>query len=101
MNKKELVEKIAKEAGLTKADAKKTLESIINNVVSSLQKNSKITVTNLGTFSVVKKSARFAKNPKTGDLVKVKSKNVTKFIASVQFQENIGGGTDDTGPMRK
>ena len=81
MNKTELVEKIAAGAGITKVDAKKALDAAVGAVKEALVKGDKVALIGFGTFSVVERKARTAKNPQTGKAVKVPAKKVAKFKA--------------------
>ena len=66
MNKTELIDAIAAEAGLTKADAKKAVEAFFSNVEKSLKQGKKVAIVGFGSWSVAKKEARDARNPRTG-----------------------------------
>lgn len=79
MNKKDLIGAIAAEAKLTKADAKKALDSIINVTTTSLKKGDRVALVGFGSFSVVKRAARKGRNPQTGKEIKISAKKVVKF----------------------
>ena len=79
MTKAELVAAMAKEAGVSKAVAGKTLEVFMNTVADELKKNNKIGLVGFGTFSVVKRKARTGRNPRTGQEIKIKAKKAIKF----------------------
>jgi DNA-binding protein HU-beta len=81
MNKAELVDAIAGKAGLTKADAKRSLDAFTEIVAKSLKKGDKIALVGFGTFSVSQRSARTGRNPRTGEPIKIKAKKVAKFKA--------------------
>ncbi|MDR1023797.1 MAG: HU family DNA-binding protein [Prevotellaceae bacterium] len=81
MNKAQLVDAIAEKAGLTKADAKRSLDAFTEIVVKTLKKNDKIALVGFGTFSISQRSARTGRNPRTGDPIKIKAKKVAKFKA--------------------
>ncbi len=89
MNKAELVDKIAKDAGITKAQANDALDSFTQTVVKTLKKGDKITLVGFGTFSVTKRSARTGRNPQTGEEIKIKAKKVAKFKAGKDFQDKL------------
>ncbi|MEW6420088.1 MAG: HU family DNA-binding protein [Nitrospirota bacterium] len=63
----ELIEKMAKDAGILKAEAGKALNSFIEEVKKTLKKGSKVTLVGFGTFSVAKRKARKGRNPRTGE----------------------------------
>lgn len=79
MSKADLVEKIAKETGLAKASVEKSVNSFINVVTTALKKGDDVTLIGFGTFSVGKRAARTGRNPKTGELLKIKAKKVPRF----------------------
>lgn len=72
---------MAEKAGLTKADAKKAMNACFASIQEELNKGEKVTLIGFGTFSVVERKARTAKNPRTGATVKVAAKKVAKFKA--------------------
>lgn len=100
MNKAELIAKIAADSGITKNQANVALESFVKAVSKTLKRGGKVTLVGFGTFSVSKRAARVGRNPQTGSAIKIKSKTVPKFKAGNSFQSILGGGTDDTGPMK-
>lgn len=79
MNKSELIEHIAKQADISKAAATRALEAMIGGVKSTLKKKNSVSLVGFGTFSVTKRAARSGRNPRTGDVIKIKSANVPKF----------------------
>lgn len=89
MNKGELIEQVAKDADLSKAQAGKALDSVITNVVKSLKKGNKVTLVGFGTWSVSKRSARTGRNPQTGAAIKIPAKNVVKFKAGKEFASKV------------
>lgn len=89
MNKAELIDAIASEAKLSKADAKKALEAFINVTSETLKKGDKVALIGFGTFDLSKRSARTGRNPQTGKPIEIKAKNVVKFKAGAQLSDNI------------
>ena len=83
MNKGELIDQIAKDAALTKAQADDVLNSFMNAVVTTLKKGDKVTLVGFGTFSVSQRAARNGRNPQTGEVIKIKASKVPKFKAGV------------------
>jgi DNA-binding protein HU-beta len=79
MNKKELVEAMAEAADISKAAAEKALNGMLMAVTETLANGDKITLVGFGTFSVAKRAARKAKNPRTGEMIKIPAKKVAKF----------------------
>ena len=90
MNKAELIETMAKDANVTKAAAGRALESFIDGVTTGLKKrNSKVTLVGFGTFSNVYRKTRKGRNPQTGEVIKIKGKNVVKFTTGKKLQDAI------------
>jgi DNA-binding protein HU-beta len=79
VNKSELVEHIAKHADISKAAAARALEALIGGVKSTLKKSGSVSLVGFGTFSVTKRAARAGRNPRTGDVIKIKAAKVPKF----------------------
>jgi DNA-binding protein HU-beta len=90
MTKAELVEKAAKEAGISKVAAAAALNSFMSNVTRALKKkDGKVTLVGFGTFSKVRRKARKGRNPQTGAPIKIKATNVVKFRAGKKLKESI------------
>ena len=89
MNKAELIEKIAKDAGITKKQANEAIDSFTSAVVATLKKGDKVTLVGFGTFSVTARAARNGRNPQTGTTIKIKARKVPKFKAGKDFSESI------------
>ena len=90
MTKAELVEKMAKEAGISKVAATAALNSYVDGVIKSLKKkDGKVTLVGFGTFQKVKRKARTGRNPQTGEPIKIKARNVVKFKPGKQLRESI------------
>jgi DNA-binding protein HU-beta len=90
MTKAELVEKMAKDAKISKVAATKTLDSFMGSVTKALKKkNGKVTLVGFGTFSKVRRKARKGRNPQTGKPIKIAAKNVVKFKAGKKLRESV------------
>jgi DNA-binding protein HU-beta len=92
MNKGELIDKIAKDAKVSKVQASNALNSAIDGVVSTLKKGSKVTLVGFGTFSVSSRKARTGRNPQTGAPLKIPAKKVTKFVAGAELKKAVNRG---------
>jgi len=80
MTKAEMVEKMAKDAGISKVAAKAALESFLDGVTKGLNKrNSRVTLVGFGTFKNVYRKTRMGRNPQTGEKIKIKGRNVVTF----------------------
>ncbi len=80
MTKKDLIEKVAEASQVTKKDAAKVVDAFLQEVGKALQSGEQISFTGFGTFKVVARSEREARNPKTGEKIKVPACRVPKFI---------------------
>lgn len=89
MNKTELIDSMAADAGISKASAKKSLESFLSNVQNSLKKGGRVSLVGFGSWSVSKRAARDGRNPQTGATIKIAAKNVVKFKAGSEFSESV------------
>lgn len=89
MTKAELVELMAKEAGLTKADATRALDAFVGSVTKSLKGGKKVTLVGFGTFESRRRSARTGRNPQTGETVKIAARNVVAFKAGSKLKEAV------------
>ena len=90
MTKAELIEKMAKDAGITKAAATDALNSFTDGITKALKKkDGKVTLVGFGTFQKVRRKARKGRNPQTGEAIKIKAKNVVKFKAGKKLQDSI------------
>lgn len=85
MNKAQLVDAIAKEASITKAESKKVLDAFIKVTGETLKTGDKIALVGFGSFSVQKKPARTGRNPRTGAAIKIAAKKSVKFKAGAEL----------------
>jgi len=89
MNKSDLVDAIAADAGISKAAAKSALDSVTTNVTKALKKGDKVSLVGWGTWSVSRRAARTGRNPQTGAAIKIKAKNVVKFKAGAGLSSSV------------
>jgi DNA-binding protein HU-beta len=89
MTKLELVDKMAKEAKVTKAAAAKALDSFVDGVKKALKKGDKVMLIGFGTFSVVQRKARKGRNPQTGKEIKIAARKAPKFSAGSALKKAV------------
>ena len=89
MTKAELVEFVAEQADLTKADAARALEAVVAGVTKGLKKEGKVTLVGFGTFSAKKRAARTGRNPQTGAEVKIPARVVPGFKAGNKLKDAL------------
>ena len=90
MTKAELIEKMAKDAKISKVAASTVLDSFMTNVTKALKKkDGKVTLVGFGTFVKTRQKARKGRNPQTGEPIKIKARNVVKFKAGKKLKDAI------------
>lgn len=89
MNKAQLIEAMAQEAKMTKADAKKALDAFISSTSKALKKGERVALVGFGSFAVAKRAARKGRNPQTGKEIKIQAKKVVKFKAGSDLANKI------------
>lgn len=89
MTKTDLVNYIAEETGLTKADASRALEAMMSGVVKGLKESGKVSVTGFCTFASKNKPATTARNPRTGEMVPVAAKVAVTVKAGSKLKEAL------------
>ena len=90
MTKAELVEKMAKDAEISKVAAATALNSFMEGVSKSLKKkDGKVTLVGFGTFSKVRRKARKGRNPQTGQPIKIKATNIVKFRPGKKLRDAV------------
>ena len=91
MNKTELVEAMAKQAGISKKDADAALKAFTDVVAKELKKGEKVTLIGFGTFEVGKRAARTGRNPQTGATIMIKAAKTPKFKAGKALKDTVNG----------
>ena len=90
MTKAELLELMAKDAGISKTAAAAALNSFTDQVTKALKKkDGKVTIVGFGTFSKSRRKARKGRNPQTGEAIKIKASNVVKFKPGKKLREAV------------
>ena len=89
MNKGELIEKVAKEGGMSKADAERTINSMLEAIGEALGKGDKVTLVGFGTFAVSERAARQGRNPQTGKAIEIPARTVVKFKAGSKLVDSV------------
>lgn len=89
MNKTELINAIAENAGLAKTDVKKALEATLGVIAEAVKKGDKVALIGFGTFSVSERPARTGINPATGAKIEIAAKKVVKFKAGAELADSV------------
>lgn len=82
MNKVELISALAEKAGMTKVDARKAVDAMMEVTKKELKKGGKLSLVGFGTLAVTERPARQGRNPRTGKTIKIAAKKVVKFKAA-------------------
>ncbi len=85
MNKSDLIDAMAADAGISKAAAKKALDSFTDNVGNTMAKGGRVSLVGFGTFSTSERAAREGRNPQTGKTIQIPAKTVAKFKAGSEL----------------
>lgn len=89
MNKAQLIDAIAGDSGLTKADAKKALDAFLKVTGEALKSGDRVSLVGFGSFSVNERSARMGRNPQTGKEISIPAKKVIKFKAGSELTDSV------------
>lgn len=89
MTKAQLIDAIAKKAKISKKAAGTAIDTFVESVTAALKKGDKVTLVGFGTFLAAKRKARTAKNPQTGEMIKVPAKRVPKFKAGRELKSAV------------
>ena len=89
MNKGDLIEKIAKDARINKAEAGRAIDSLIDGVKRSLKKQERVSLVGFGTFTISKRKAREGRNPQTGEPIRIPARTVPKFLPGKDLKKAI------------
>jgi DNA-binding protein HU-beta len=89
MNKAQLIEAIATDAKMTKAEAKRALESFVGATSKAMAKGDRVALVGFGSFSVTKRAPRKGRNPRNGKEIKIPAKKVVKFKAGAELMKKV------------
>jgi len=89
MNKAELIDAIASNADLSKADAKRALDGFVAATSDALKKGERISLVGFGSFDISKRNARNGRNPTTGAVIQIAAKNTIRFKAGSELSSSV------------
>ena len=89
MNKTELIDAVADEAEVSKAEAGRAVDAVISSITKALKKGDSVTLVGFGTFQVRKRAARQGRNPKTGETIKIKASKNPAFKAGKALKDAV------------
>lgn len=91
LNKSELIDSVAKSTGESKRKVSDTIEATLSTIQKQVKSGNKVTIPGFGTFERRARSARTARNPRTGEPIKVKASKVPAFKAGAGFKSFVSG----------
>lgn len=89
MNKQAIIEAVHEKVGGTKVSAEQAVDTVVEAIVGTLKKGDEVSIAGLGIFSVKKRAARTARNPRTGEAIQVPAMNVPKFRAAKALKDAV------------
>ncbi|MBF0327620.1 MAG: HU family DNA-binding protein [Nitrospirae bacterium] len=89
MTKAEMIEKAAKDSGMTKAAAAKAIDSVFSQIAANLKKGKSVMLSGFGTFRITKRKARNGRNPRNGAAIKIAASKTVKFSASGLLKKTL------------
>lgn len=89
MNKNDLVAAVANSTGLSKSDAAKAVDGVIDSISAALANKQDVRLVGFGTFSVAHRKASMGRNPRTGEAIQIKASNQPKFKAGKGLKEAV------------
>jgi DNA-binding protein HU-beta len=89
MNKAGIIDAVHAMLGGTKVQAEQAVEIVVNSIIDSLKKGDEVSIAGLGIFSVKERAARDARNPRTGEAIKVPAMKVPKFRAAKALKDAV------------
>lgn len=89
MNKSQLIEEVANTADLSKADAGRAIDSLVDVIADALKQGDQVSMTGFGTFSIRERAARTGRNPQTGEQIEIKASKVPAFKAGKALKDSV------------
>lgn len=89
MNKAAIVDAVNATLGTTKVQAEQVVDTVIDTIINTMKKGEEVSIAGLGIFSVKKRAARTARNPRTGESIQVAAMNVPKFRAAKALKDAV------------
>ena len=89
MNKNDLIAAIASSAGLSKSDATRSLESLLDTIINALKRGEKVSIVGFGNFSITERRATVGRNPRTGESIQIPASKRPKFSVGKALKEAV------------
>ncbi len=92
MNKTELIEKVSSVAEVSKIEATRVFNAVVDTITESLSKGEAVTIVGFGTFKVADRAERSGRNPQTGQVIKIAAQKTPRFTAGKQLKDACNSG---------
>lgn len=89
MNKTELLNKVAADAGVSKADTNRVWDAVVAAITVTLKQGDTVTIPGFGTFKVADRAARTGRNPQTGKAIQIAAQKTPRFSAGKQLKDAV------------
>ncbi len=89
MNKAELIEAVAEDAEMTKAEAGRAIDAVVNSITAAMKKQDDVSLIGFGTFTVRERAARAGRNPQTGETIQIAAAKVPAFKAGKALKDAV------------
>lgn len=89
MNKAELIEAVAEQTDMSKADAGRAVDAIVNTITDAMKKQDDVSLIGFGTFTVRDRAARSGRNPQTGETIQIAAAKVPAFKAGKALKDAV------------
>ena len=89
MNKNDLIASVASSAGLSKSDATRSLESLLDTITNSLKRGEKVSIVGFGNFSISERKATTGRNPRTGESIQIAASKRPKFSVGKALKDAV------------
>ena len=89
MNRNELAQQVAEQAGIEKSQATKAVDAVFETVAGELQNGGDVSISGFGKFSVSDRAARQGVNPATGEKIQIKASKAAKFSAASGLKSKL------------
>ena len=89
MNKGDLIDRVSADAGISKAQADRAIDSVLGGITDSLRKGERVTLVGFGPFGISQRRARKGRNPQTAEMIKIPATKSVRFSAGKKLKEVI------------
>jgi len=89
MNKGDLIDRVSDDAGISKAQADRAIDSVLGGITDSLRKGERVTLVGFGTFAVSQRKSRKGRNPQTNEMIKIPATKSVRFSSGKKLKEVV------------